>query len=146
MNHENDITIRAAVSTLVVFSLMTLPFCLGFLWLHLFRGLEALPALLTGALWLLACLWWQRFRLQIDPHALSYRTLFGGTRQVRLADIDRVVHAVDFRSRGFRPPIRLEVFSRESAHRAFDINLKVFSLEDIRRVNTILKPYISAGH
>lgn len=58
-------------------------------------------------------------------------------------DIGKVVHGVDYKSRGIRPPIRLEVFARDNKRNAaFDINLKVFMLQDIARMDEVLKPFI----
>jgi hypothetical protein len=147
MNEENYLRIKAAPSTLIVFSCMTLPFFLGFVWLYFFWLPDITPVLVTGASTILTYFWWQRFLLEIDEKSLSYRTFFGGTQQIALDNIDAVVHRVDFRSRGIRPPVRLEVFAQgNKAKSAIDINLKVFSLKDIARVNAALKPFLQHKH
>jgi hypothetical protein len=143
VNEEKQLRIKAATSTLIVFSCMTLPFFFFFLWLYFFRRSDIAPVLITGVLSILVYFWWQSFLLEIDMRSLSYRTLFGGTRQIDLGNIGAVVHKVDFTSRGTRPPIRLEVFARgDKAKPAFDINLKVFSLQDIARIDSVLEPFI----
>lgn len=144
MSEQKCLEIGAALSTLMVFLCMTLPFFLGFVWLYVFRHAQIGPVILTGTPCALVVLWWRSFRLETDEKSISYRTLFGGTRRLSFGEIGDVLHEVDFRSRGFRPPIRLEVYAlRNRSKPAFDINLKVFSLDDVARINEALAPFIA---
>ena len=144
MDDKKSLEVRAGLSTLIVFLCMTLPFFLLFAWLYVFRRAEVGPVVLAGGLCVLVVLWWRSFRLEIDETSISYRTLFGGTRRLSLSDVAHVVHIVDFRSRGFRPPIRLEVYARQSQSRpAFDISMKVFTLGDVARIDGALAPFIA---
>ena len=60
---------------------------------------------------------------------LEYRSLFGGVRKIRLAEIESsAIQIGEYAYRDkFRPPIRLHIKPKRGvAQGPFDINLKVF--------------------
>lgn len=77
------------------------------------------------------------YSVQVRNGILRYRSLLGGSREIRISDIESV--AVEFGRRQysdrFRPPYRLVVKPRKSAGQdGFDINFKVFSRGDIHKL------------
>lgn len=85
--------------------------------------------------------WWRSFSIIIDQHTLIYKTLFSSRKEIKLSDVSRVVRTVEARSKGVRPPNRLEIYGRiNGSEIEFDINLKVFRIVDVRKIEARLLP------
>jgi hypothetical protein len=134
-------TIKAAYSTYAVFT--TIGVLLGSLWIVAF--IVRPPPLSEGAkimgiflcYFALVYTWLSRFRVQITHDALSYRSLFSGTRVLRMEEIEvaNVVVGKYGPGEAFKPYFRLELMPRQGVSRPpITINLKVFSRNDMRRI------------
>lgn len=88
-----------------------------------------------AALVALVLAWIRAFRIEFHDGVMRYRSLFGGSRPIRLTDIQSAEVEVGVkRARiSFRPTFRLVVRTRPGTgeRRELVINLKVFSLPDV---------------
>ncbi len=101
-------------------------------------------ALMAGAS-VIFLTWAGRFRLMVRKDVLHYRTLFGGTRSIELADIDKAETKV--RAPGASGPmVGLILTPRPLAQvKPIVINMKVFSKQDLNRLFEVLGPRL-VGH
>jgi hypothetical protein len=131
---------RACTSTYVIFcGMFGFFFALGIL-IGIRPGGDPTVTLASAAVFILSILWVRAFRLVIADGAISYRSLFGGTRSISATDIEKAATELNLRS-GFRPPIQLIIYSTNTREdRPIRINMKVFSREDLRRVFDFLGP------
>lgn len=86
-------------------------------------------------------IWFRRFLLEVSGNVLRYRSLLGGTKEIRFDDIrtTRIESGFPHYRDRFRPTLRMIVLPKEGAGAApFDINLKVFEKIDIDRLVEIL--------
>jgi hypothetical protein len=94
-------------------------------------GMVAMAAAYCSAFFL----WVRKFRIEIGDGTITYESLFGGSRQVRVADIESVnaVIAIRKRTDRFQPPLRLVLRVKDGvrATKEVTINLKVFELSDV---------------
>lgn len=82
--------------------------------------------------------WITSYKLSIDDHELSYRTLFAGTRSITLSEIAKAEAKVGVKD-SFGPMYRLTVYSLKGPDsRPIVINLKVFSREDLKQLFHLL--------
>lgn len=96
---------------------------------------------LAVALQIFLSAWLFSFSLALIGDRLRYRSLFGGRKELDIADIKRIeVQVGEARYRDkFRPPIRLFVKSwQASRDSSFDINMKVFDKRDMEVLLQIL--------
>lgn len=141
MNGSVVVRARAAVSMLFIFETFAVALFLLFLFVGLKRHAGWEGAVVTAGFCLLIFAWWWSFCLVIDKDTLVYKSLFSSRKEIRLSDIAHTVRMVDIISRGTRPPNRIEVYGSINGRPVqFDINMKVFRLEDARKVEAILKP------
>jgi hypothetical protein len=83
--------------------------------------------------------WVRRFRIELTDHSIKYRTLFTGTLEIQLADIEsaEMQFGVTKYADRFRPPMRLELVPKSDNFNGsgiVSINLKMFSRSDIQRL------------
>ncbi len=133
---RGPIVLRAAVSTYLVL----LGPCV-FLFLLYVMGVAKRPSeSLWGALAFIVgygifiFAWVRMFQIELDHDVLVYRSLFGGTRRVNIADIESARIQIGYRRYKDRslPPTRLEVCLKTHVKESrLIINLKVFSRHDI---------------
>lgn len=97
----------------------------------------------TAATFILSILWVWAFRLVIADEVISYRSLFGGTRSISLADIEKAATELNLRS-GLRPPMQLIVYPA-NGERPIRINMKVFSRDDLGQVFDFLGPKLKSS-
>lgn len=145
---REEVVLRACLSAYVVLGLI-----FGFL--TLMTGIAAhaqnnmlLPFLVCAVAWFFSIVWLVSFRVGVSTNSLSYRSLFGGNRVLRLADIRSIIRESGVRQYGdrFRPFVRLVVTTVSDGQR-IDINLKVFSTRDIQMLIQGLKANcIAIGH
>lgn len=145
-------TFHAARSTYVVAAfLCVVPVAVGLLAMATrprepsSRGMAALAVAYSTAI----LLWVHKFRIKIGDGTINYQSLFGGTREVRVTDIESANIEVGMRkyTDRFRPPIRLVLGMRGSmgASREVTINLKVFALSDIATLMEVVERRDEAG-
>ena len=129
---------RAALSTLIVPECLALPVFLSFVYLTM-NGKDGWGGVFTGgALVVLIFAWWRAFFVEIRDEELVYRSLLV-RKKIKLNDIRSAVRRIDLISRGNRPPNRLEIHAVVNGrHVDFDINMKPFRWEDVKRIETIL--------
>lgn len=97
--------------------------------------------ILIAVLCLVIFAWWRSFSISIDENTLVYKTLFSSRKEIRLSDVSRVVRTVEVRSKGVRPPNRLEIYGCSGGSEIeFDINLKVFRMSDVKKIEARLLP------
>jgi hypothetical protein len=98
------------------------------------RGSAGFFMLGLGAM-ALAFLWLWRFAIEVTQDAISYRTLWSGTRTLGFSDIRKAaveMGAKEYEDRS-RPTIRLALYTlKESGQEPIDINMKVFEREDVQ--------------
>ncbi|WP_250623011.1 hypothetical protein [Pinirhizobacter soli] len=71
---------------------------------------------------------------------LSYRTLFGGTKKIKVSEISRLHRNFDLGG-GNRPTVRMEVYgAHEGKPFEVDINIKVFPLESVKALFASIDP------
>lgn len=130
---NKTIKFRAAYSTLIIFETMFGIFFVGYLILQLWKGVGWDVVILLGAVCVTIYVWWSRYAVELDRDKLYYRCLLLGSRIVALSDISHVVKKTLLKSSGLRPPFRLEVYYMDAGkEKEFDINLRVFSLDNVR--------------
>ena len=86
-------------------------------------------------------LWLRRFTIEVTRDAITYRTLWSGTRTLRFTDIRKAAVEMGDVHEGFhtRPMIRLALYPYEgSGEERLDINMKVFEREDIQLLQSLL--------
>ena len=92
-----------------------------------------------------ACLvffWVTSFRIEILGKTLRYYSLMGGFKEIPLDDIKKVKYEYGDIKKDidkYRPPFRLVVIPYHDAAPPFDINIKLFKLDDIRNLDLLLK-------
>lgn len=134
---------RASMGTLFALeSMAAIPFTISLI--VAFKNPRAGAGLVAKIIFLVMCLaavWVRCFLLKISDGVLVYRTLFGGTKRVKIADIEEA--SFETGGSGFanrlRPMVRLAVRPQKTAGLPpFDINLKVFSRRDIQELLGVL--------
>lgn len=79
------------------------------------------------------------FLLEIRDDELIYRSLFQ-RRKLILSGLKEVVRKIDLVSHGNRPPNRLEIRGIQDGKSInFDVNMKVFSPQDAKEIESALK-------
>lgn len=100
---------------------------------------------ITGALAFFIFAWWRSFSVQIRDGLLVYTTLFSPRREINLKNIKNISRKVERVPAGGRPPNRLEVYGEVDGHPvAFDINMKVFSLQGGRELEAMLASVVKS--
>lgn len=98
------------------------------------------PAIIVGCCALFFVLWWRAFLLTLEDGVLSYRTLFGGTKKIKVSEISRLQRNFDLGG-GNRPTVRMEVYgAHEGKPFEVDINIKVFPLEPVKALFASIDP------
>ncbi|MEB7938296.1 hypothetical protein [Escherichia whittamii] len=131
----------AAKSTYVVFSMMVgIPFLL-FLAALLIRG--PFPGcIVLMLLFILAeifiCFYISRFKIKITTDSILYRTMFLGTKEIKISNIDAVRYRIgaDTYKERFLPLCRLEIRDKS---RTMIINIKFLSKGNVNILNSFLK-------
>lgn len=131
---DEPLHLRACRSTyIVMMGISGLPVWMG---PFIFRAPGAPPVIAFGVVMLgLTFLWVHAFEVLLTSDSISYRTLWRGTRTLRLIDIERAAVETGGTEEGdrSRPMIRLALYpTAESGQDPIDINLKVFGLPEIR--------------
>jgi len=104
-----------------------------------FWGAVAICVLLLTALFF----WIVAFRICITEKAISYRTLFGGTKCLEFSQIKSYKMEKRLYS-AFGPAIRLVITSKAAAGvRAIVINVKVFGKKDLKQLFETLESTVS---
>ena len=96
-------------------------------------------AALTAAIGMILYFWIYLFRIEVDAYKLSYTTLFGGRRTLRLSDLGSVRFMVGYRRYcdRFLPPVRLEICLRKGVDGpCMVINAKIF---DHKALNELMR-------
>jgi len=84
--------------------------------------------------------WVAAFKLEVSDGLVSYRSLFGGVRRLRLDSIESADTRIDF-ANSFGPIYRLTIRpTRTVESKPIVINMKVFALSDLHRFMYILGP------
>jgi hypothetical protein len=86
--------------------------------------------------------WMISFRIEVAFGMLKYHSLLGGTKEVRLNEIEvaRIEVGYSKYMDRFRPPVRLCVRpQRGLGAKAFDINLRVFDRSDIDQLLSVIQ-------
>ena len=139
--HAIPLVIRACTSTYVVFGIMwgiLIPLCLYnaiYLLPHDWQPVELLSGILIGFFIMI-----RMFKVVVTADSISYRTLFSGTRKLAFSNIQKACVRVGVdEDDKFAPFIRLELTPISSINsQPMRINLKVFSLDDVHQLLTIL--------
>ena len=95
-------------------------------------------AAIPGGMLVAFLLWARAFRLTIAGEVLSYRSLFGGTRSIRLADVE----TAETKLAPLKYPVTQLIVTPKAAtgQPPIIINMKVFSKQDLHRVFDVLGP------
>jgi hypothetical protein len=132
---------RASPSTLIILEAFTMPLFALYLFLALERHAGWGGFIVVGILCLLIFSWWGSFSVTIDQNTLVYTTFFSSRKEIKLNDISSVVRKTLLKSKGIRPSNRIEVYGNINGQAVeFDINLKVFRIEDVRKIEARLLP------
>jgi hypothetical protein len=111
-----------------------------YVWTWLKKGYWPVDVLLVlCGLFVLLLTWIATFKLELDSGMLLYRTLFGGTKGIALADIRKAKIEIGTKD-SFGPMFRLEIFRHERAAKPIVVNMKVFSLKDLNYLLDVLGP------
>lgn len=130
----------AALSTLIVFEVFAIPLLLLALYDAIVRHTDWGGVTVAGSMAILIFAWWRSFLLEIGDGYLKYRSLFSHPPRILLDDIESATRKVEVRSRGVRPPNRIEIRAVSAGKKVeFDINMKAFSLSAIRHIEDVLK-------
>lgn len=136
------VILRPARAIYVVFGVLsTMPFILGLLPQVLGRPVVLELIAIGAVVAFLSLVWIRSFRIELTADEFRYRSLFGGSRSVAYADIDRAEIEIGVRTPGdrFRPRYRLVVVPRATvASRPILVNLKVFPFEPLRQVCAVV--------
>ncbi|PWT83549.1 MAG: hypothetical protein C5B58_06380 [Acidobacteria bacterium] len=139
------IEMRAARSTYVVFTLLPSVPQFIWIWVAITKPLPPLELVKVFGLFVsyFAFIYFfiSRFLVSIVQDAVTYRSLFSGTRTLRLEEIDKAKIKIGEykRGEGFKPFYRLELIPRaDSGKKPIVVNLKVFSLADVRQILAIV--------
>jgi hypothetical protein len=155
-NDQPYLKMRACRSSLIVIQII-------FVLLSLLGGWDAVMNPTQPSIWfpVIHCLsilifiqlWLGSFEVEVKDGVLRYSTLLRyskllrKTKSVRLEDIKSAKTEVGekrYRDR-FRPFIRLVIrYQHGTSTESFDINAKVFSLDDLRQLSTLLDNCVAA--
>ena len=82
-----------------------------------------------------------RYRFELNDGVLSYRSLFQGTKVLRLDEIEKARLAIGDYSAGERskPFYRLELFANDTSKKPIVINLKMFKKEEVQQILECLR-------
>ena len=95
-------------------------------------------AAISGGVLVAFWVWARAFRLSVAGEVLAYRSLFGGTRSIPLADVDMAETKL---ATNKYPFMQLVVTPKaETGQPPIIINMKVFSKHDLDRVFDLLGP------
>jgi hypothetical protein len=131
----------------VAFAVLSmLPFILGLMPQVLGRPIVIELVVIGAVVAFLSLVWIRSFRLELTPTELRYRSLFGGSRKVALADIERAEIEIGARTPRdrFRPQCRLVVVGRGEP-RPIVVNLKVFPFEPLKDVCAAVGATLAPG-
>ncbi|SRR6266404_1404292 len=95
--------------------------------------------LLAGAAFALTMLWVATIRIQYSDGALSYYTLFSGTRTIPLSEIESAETKVISRGKGSTIVLLIHLRG-EKVQKPMIIKIKPFSKEDVGRLFDVLGP------
>jgi len=128
---------RTAGVTYLIFGAMFGPLC--FLTIYEFHEWQS--TIICSSVLVLTAAWLRSFRIRFDGESLSYQSLFIGAKSISVDQIASVRH--EFGSDGpFSPPYRLVIALKdELPESSVVINTKMFSREDVIRLNQILAGY-----
>lgn len=137
--NDQSIRVTASPSMLLIFACFAVPIFLLFLYGAVISHAGWGGAAITGTLCALIFVWWRMFLLEISDGELVYRSL-SQHRKIKLTDLRHVVRKIDLISHGNRPPNRLEIHGvTNGGANDFDINMKVFRLQDVRKIEAFFK-------
>lgn len=130
---------RAALSTLLIFESFAVVITCLFLYAGIVRHVGWDGVIVGLVLCAVIFAWWRAFIVEIDDDELRYKSLFVSKKVIKLGNITKAVRRIDFRSKGIRPPIRIEISGTVDGKEVnFDINLKPFPLVDVTRLAQLL--------
>jgi hypothetical protein len=140
---ELPLIMRAARSTYIGFGVIV-GFMLVLTLLPLITvggiSLKMLSVVLGAGLFVFG--WIRAFKVTVDQTHITYRTLLAGTRTIAIADIQkaRVVVGDYYRRSRTEPYMILDLEPRPELHqKAMKINIKVFRLDDVRRLVGVVR-------
>ena len=94
----------------------------------------------TGVVLLFLLVWLRTFEIRILDGVFCYRSLFGGTRVLKLEEIESAEIRIDLKSR-VGPVYKLILWPLPTtSSKQIVVNMKVFGKEDLHRVFDILGP------
>jgi hypothetical protein len=143
---SRPVTIKACGSTYIVFGVIFGVLVLLAL-LPLVFGRRTSPELLGLCLLAMAFsfFWIASFKLTYGAGAISYRTLFSGTKELSLSEIAGAYVEAGYAgdSQWREPPLRLVLKSRNVDKRHVSINLKVFCKQDLECLEEFMNKRLS---
>lgn len=140
LNHDMLIIRGATGSLIVLETLAAVPLCLCIVAaLKKANAVAPLIIVLTGMC--LIALWVKGYVVRVFQGRLERQTFLGGRREINLVDIEEATVEAGrqkYMDR-FRPPLRLAIKPHNHASaKSFDINLRLFSRNDIARLLNVL--------
>jgi hypothetical protein len=140
MEHTPErLNARACASSYVILgSIFGFIFILA-IWQATVPGGDWRLALLAGVAFTLAMLWVATIRIQYSDGALSYYTLFSGTRIIPLSEIESAETKVISRGRGSTMVLLIHLRGGK-VQKPMVIKIKPFSKEDVGRLFDVLGP------
>lgn len=104
------------------------------------RGWELLlPSIVP---WALFCTWLAAMKVQISDREVTYRSLFKGTQSLQWADVKSVSYMVGhqkYSDRFHLPLFRLVIAPKSPIYPVLVINVKPFSIADLKDINQELR-------
>jgi hypothetical protein len=139
MMKETKFCSRAALSTLLIFESFAVGITCLFLYVGIVRHAGWGGVVVGFILCAVIFIWWRSFFVAIDDDELRYRSLLVSEKIIKLRNITNAVRNTEFRRKGNRPPIRIEIYGTvEGKSVNFDINLKPFPLADVKELEQLL--------
>jgi hypothetical protein len=139
MMKETKFCSRAALSTLLIFESFAVGITCLFLYVGIVRHAGWGGVVVRFILCAVIFIWWRSFFVAIDDDELRYRSLLVSEKIIKLRNITNAVRKTEFRRKGNRPPIRIEIYGTvEGKSVNFDINLKPFPLADVKELEQLL--------
>jgi hypothetical protein len=139
MTMQTKFCSRAALSTLLIFESFAVVITCLFLYAGFVRHVGWGGTIVGLVLCASIFIWWRAFLVTVDDYELRYKSLFTSEKIIKLGNITKAFRTVEFRSKGNRPPIRIEIYGTiDGKEMSFDINLKPFPLAEVRKLEQLL--------
>jgi hypothetical protein len=130
----------SAYATLISF--WSIPFFLS-LYDFLVVGRDSFPLVLLLVLLLVViCIWLYFYEVIILEDEIKYKSFLGGTKSLSFSEITDIRVVVGIKKYGdqFKPLIRLTIHPSAASHKeAIEINMKVFSANDLKEIRRLLQ-------